>query len=96
MTSSLAASILLIALPIAFNTAFAGLAKTFDYPDILRRPTGEILARFRKSGAGLVLLWWGFAMTAVLFAPLAVLLASTLESADPVSACWRRPSSSSG
>jgi hypothetical protein len=61
MTSSLAASILLIALPIAFNTAFAGLAKTFDYPDILRRPTGEILARFRKSGAGLVLLWWGFA-----------------------------------
>jgi hypothetical protein len=84
MTSSLAASILLIALPIAFNTAFAGLAKTFDYPDILRRPTGEILARFRKSGAGLVLLWWGFAMTAVLFAPLAVLLASTLESADPV------------
>lgn len=80
----LAASILLIALPIAFNAAFAGLAKTFDYPDILRRPTGEILARFREGGAGLVLLWWGFAMTAVLFAPLAVLLASTLEGADPV------------
>ena len=84
MTSSLAASILLIALPIAFNAAFAGLAKTFDYPNILRRPTGEILARFREGGAGLVLLWWGFAMTAVLFAPLAVLLASALEGADPV------------
>lgn len=80
----LAASILLIALPIAFNAAFAALAKTFDYPDILRRPTGEILERFREGGAGLVLLWWGFAMTAVLFAPLAVLLASTLEGADPV------------
>jgi hypothetical protein len=84
MTSSLAASILLIALPIAFNGAFAALAKTFDYPDILRRPTGEILERFRDGGAGLVLLWWGFAMTAVLFAPLAVLVASTLQGADPV------------
>jgi hypothetical protein len=84
MTSSLAASILLIALPIAFNAAFAALAKTFDYPDILRRPTGEILERFRDGGAGLVLLWWGFAMTAVLFAPLAVLVASTLQGADPV------------
>lgn len=84
MTASLAASILLIALPIAFNAAFAALAKTFDYPNILRRPTGEILERFRAGGAGLVLLWWGFAMTAVLFAPLAVLLASTLGDADPV------------
>ena len=84
MTSALAASILLIALPIAFNAAFAALAKTFDYPDILRRPTGEVLERFRDGGAGLVLLWWGFAMTAVLFAPLAVLVASTLPGADPV------------
>ena len=56
----------------------------FDYPDILRRPTAEILERFRAGGSGLVLLWWGFAMTAVLFAPLAVLLAATLDGADPV------------
>jgi hypothetical protein len=84
MTASLAASILLIALPIAFNVAFAALAKVFDYPDILRRPTGEVLERFRAGGAGLVLLWWGFAMTAVLFAPLAILVASALEGADPV------------
>lgn len=84
MTSSIAASILLIVLPIAFNAAFAALAKTFDYPDILRKPTGEILERFRAGGTGLVLLWWGFAMTAVLFAPLAVLVASTLDGADPV------------
>jgi hypothetical protein len=80
VTSSIAASILLIVLPIAFNAAFAALAKTFDYPDILRKPTGEILERFRAGGTGLVLLWWGFAMTAVLFAP----LASTLDGADPV------------
>ncbi|PWC04431.1 DUF4386 domain-containing protein [Agromyces badenianii] len=83
MTSSPATSILLIVLPIAFNAAFAALAKTFDYPEILRRPTREILARFRAGGSGLVLLWWGFAMTAVLFAPLAVLLAFRLDGADP-------------
>ena len=84
MSASLAASILLIVLPIAFNVAFAALAKVFDYPDILRRPTGEVLERFRAGGTGLVLLWWGFAMTAVLFAPLAILTASALAGADPV------------
>jgi hypothetical protein len=70
------AGILLVALPIAFNAAFAALAATFDYPEILRRPTAEILDRFRRGGTKLVLLWWGFAMTAVLLVPLAVVLAS--------------------
>jgi Domain of unknown function (DUF4386) len=81
--STLAASALLIGLPIAFNAAFALLAMKFDYPDILRRPTAEILERFRAGGSGLVLLWWGFSMTAVLFAPLAVLLSAALPEADP-------------
>ena len=83
-SSSLVTSILLIALPVAFNAAFAALNAMFDYPDILRRPTAEVLERFRRGGSRLVLLWWGFAMTAVLFAPLAVLLAAALEGADPV------------
>lgn len=82
-TTAVAAA-LLILLPLAFNAAFAALAAKFDYPDILRRPTGEILERFRAGGSGLVLLWWGFAMTAVLLAPLAVLLAGVLDGADPV------------
>jgi hypothetical protein len=83
MSPHVAASALLIALPLAFNAAFALLAKRFDYPDILRRPTAEVLERFRAGGSGLVLLWWGFALTAVLLAPLAVLLASALLGADP-------------
>jgi hypothetical protein len=82
--AALTASVLLIALPLAFNAAFAALAATFDYPDILRRPTGEVLERFRRGGSRLVLLWWGFAMTAVLFAPLAVVLPAALGAADPV------------
>ena len=79
-----AAGILLIALPVAFNAAFGALAATFDYPNVLRRPTREILERFRRGGSRLVLLWWGFAMTAVLFAPLAVLVAASLDGASPV------------
>jgi len=75
--------ILLIALPIAFNVAFAALAARFEYPDILRRGTGEVLERFRAGGSSLVLLWWAFAMTAVLLAPTAALLSASLEGADP-------------
>ncbi|HRA74661.1 MAG TPA: DUF4386 family protein [Propionicimonas sp.] len=81
---SIAAGVLLIVLPLAFNAAFALLAATFDYPEVLRRPTQEVLARFHAGGARLVMLWWGFAMTAVAVAPLAVLVAAALADADPV------------
>ena len=84
MIATIATSVLLIFLPIAFNAAFAALAVKFDYPDILRRSSEEVLERFRKGGSALVLLWWGFAMTAVLFAPLAVLLSGALRGADTV------------
>src|SRR3954463_12998213 len=82
MSTSTAAGILLIALPVAFNLSFGVLGARFDYPDILRRPTDEVLARFRRGGSGLVLLWWSFALSAVLFAPLVVLLAHSLDGAD--------------
>lgn len=81
MSTSGLVGTLLIALPLAFNACFAGLAAKFDYPDILRRPTDEVLARFREGGNGLVLLWWAFAMTALLLAPTAVLLSSSLDGA---------------
>jgi hypothetical protein len=83
MSATTAAGVLLIALPIGFNAAFATLAARFDYPDILRRPTSEVLARFTQGGTGLVLTWWAFALTAVLLAPLAVLLSAATEGADP-------------
>jgi hypothetical protein len=67
---------------LAFNLAFGLLAVRFDYPDVLRLPTDEVLARFREGGSSLVLLWWAFAMTAVLLAPLVVLLGLSLSGAD--------------
>ncbi len=73
------AGILLLALPVGFNVAFGALAATFDYPDVLRRPTQEVLDRFRGGGTKLLLWWWVFALTAAAFAPLAVVVALALD-----------------
>lgn len=54
-----------LSLAIAFNLPFALLATSFDYPDILRRPAGEVLDAFAAGGAGLILTWYAFALSAV-------------------------------
>ena len=82
MSTITVAGILLLALPVAFNVSFGVLAATFDYPDILRRPTPEVLARFRQGGTKLLLWWWIFALTAAALAPLAVLVARALDDAS--------------
>jgi hypothetical protein len=82
MSATTIAGVLLIAVPMAFNAAFGLLAARFDYPDVLRRPTAEVLEAFRAGGEALVLLWWAFALTAILMAPLVVLLSSALPDAD--------------
>jgi hypothetical protein len=83
VSTATVAGLLLIAVSLAFNSAFALLAARFDYPDILREPTADVLAKFRAGGTPLVLLWWAFALTAVLMVPLVVLLSSAISDADP-------------
>lgn len=78
MNTEHAAGALLVLLPLAFNALFFLLARGFDYPAILRRPTADILSRFQAGGVRLKLLWYGFMLTAVLLAPLAVLLGQVL------------------
>ncbi|HYO44683.1 MAG TPA: DUF4386 family protein [Candidatus Limnocylindrales bacterium] len=73
--------VLLVALPIAFNVLFLALARTFEYPDILRHETDDILGRFTAGGRRLLLLWWAFMATAVALVPVAALLAAHLEPA---------------
>ena len=75
--------LLLLVLPVAYNGLYTLLGRSFDYPDILRQPTGQVLDRFAAGGSRLVLTWWGFAMSAVLLAPTVVLLSATLADADP-------------
>ena len=83
MTTQVLTGLLLLVLPVAYNGLYALLARGFDYPDILRQPTGQVLERFSAGGSRLVLLWWGLAMSAVLLAPAVVLVSATLADADP-------------
>jgi hypothetical protein len=83
MMNQVLTGLLLLVLPVAYNLFFTLLARSFDYPNILRQPTGQVLARFTAGGSRLVLVWWGFAMSAVLLAPAVVLLSATLTDADP-------------
>jgi hypothetical protein len=70
-------------LPVAYNGLYAVLARSFDYPDVLRLPSATVLERFHAGGSRLVMTWWAFAMSAVLLAPTAVLLSATLDDANP-------------
>ena len=78
MTVEVAAGVVLIAAPLWFNATFAMLGKRFGYPDILRRPTAEILERFRAGGSSLILLWWAFMLSGLLLIAGAVLLGQVL------------------
>jgi hypothetical protein len=82
VTTRIVTGALLIALPVAYNVLYTLLARSFDYPGSLRRPTAEVLARFEAGGSRLILTWWGFAMSAVLLAPTAVLVSATVSDAN--------------
>src|SRR3954452_22573247 len=82
MTTTAVVGMLLIAVPLGFNIAFTLLAARFDYPDILRQPSAEVLSRFRAGGTHLVLMWWAFTLTSLLMVPLVVLLADVIDDAD--------------
>jgi hypothetical protein len=66
-----------IALAILFNIPYAILASTFDYPDILRRPAGEVLDTFAAGGPSLILTWHAFALAALALIPLTLALSLT-------------------
>lgn len=73
-TASVPLGLAAIAFAVAFNIPFAALSATFEYPDILRRPAGEILTMFHAGGASLILTWHAFAVAALLFIPLSIAL----------------------
>jgi hypothetical protein len=68
----------LIVAPLWFNATFALLGKRFEYPAILRKPSGEILDRFRAGGSTLILLWWTCMVSGLLLIPTVVLLGQAL------------------
>jgi hypothetical protein len=78
VSAEVAAAVLLIAVPIAFNVAFFALGAAFDYPNILRKEPDEILRRFAAGGSGLLLRWQALLVSARAMLPLAALLAVVL------------------
>jgi hypothetical protein len=83
MTQLRITAIVLIILPIAFNVVFFLLGREFDYPNILRKPTDIILKRFADGGRRLIMLWYVFALTALLAIPMALLFAQVFAAQRP-------------
>lgn len=66
------AGLLLVAVPLVFTAGFTGLQMTFDYPNILRYPGGEVLTRFAAAGVDLHLYWYAMMAAALGMIPATV------------------------
>jgi hypothetical protein len=84
VSAEVAAAVLLVAVPIAFNLAFLELGRAFDYPSILRKEPDEILRRFAAGGSGLLLRWQALMVSALAMLALVALLAVVLEAPTPL------------
>ena len=56
-----AVGVSLVVAALAVNVPYSALIATFDYPDVLRAPPGEVLTRFHAGGPALIGLWLAFA-----------------------------------
>lgn len=63
---------LMIAAAVLANLAFTGLGAVFDYPDVLSRPTGDVLASFRASQLAVTVGFLALALSSAVLAPVAV------------------------
>jgi hypothetical protein len=70
---------LLIVTSLLMLVSFTYLQITFEYPDILRKETDYILQHYMAGGVNLLAAWYGLMFSAVLLAPLAVLLGRVLQ-----------------
>jgi hypothetical protein len=72
------AGLLLIVVPVAFSVCFTLLQMLFEYPDILRQPTADVLTKFAAGGSNLIAVWYALTLSAVLFIPVVVLMHQVL------------------
>ncbi len=60
----------------------------FEYPDILRQPTADVLTKFQAGGPRLVAIWYALTLTAVLFIPVVVLVHRIMATAETSATLW--------
>jgi len=65
-------AVLLVAAAVLTNVAFTALGSIFNYPDVLKEPTDDILTAFRGSQSAVVIGFTVMAISAALFAPIAI------------------------
>jgi hypothetical protein len=65
--------LLLVVVPLVFTICFTLLQMQFEYPDILRQPTGDVLTKFQAGGVPLLASWYVLTLSAVLFILVVVL-----------------------
>ncbi len=82
------AGLFLVVIPLAFTVCFTLLQQQFEYPDILRQPTGDVLTKFQAGGAGLIAVWYALTLTAVLFIPVVLLLHRVLAAQEAPTPLW--------
>jgi len=74
--------ILFIAGAILINIPYTLLIMNFDYPDILREPTGAILTQFQAGGNSLIFTWLAFAWTGLPLLFAIIFLQKVMERSD--------------
>jgi hypothetical protein len=70
---------ILVGATVAANAAFVGLGSSFDYPDVLQKPTGEILGLFVSTMPSTMAWFAVLALGAALLGPGAVLLSRQFD-----------------
>src|SRR4030095_3067171 len=83
-----AAGALLVIVPLAFTVCFTLLQQQFEYPDILRQPTADVLAKFAAGGTSLVAVWYVLTLAAIGFIPLTILVHRVLAERDAPVLLW--------
>jgi hypothetical protein len=82
------AGLLLILVPVAFTICFTLLQMLFEYPDILRQSTADVLTKFQAGGTRLIAVWYVLTLTAVLFIPVVVLVHRVLAAQEATVTLW--------
>jgi hypothetical protein len=72
------AGLLLVVVPIVFTACFMLLQSQFEYPDILRQSTADVLCKFEAGGTELIIIWYILTLTALSFIPIAMLAGQVL------------------